>query len=586
MLEINLFSRKDLTGAPAPGVWDLVACVFIIFFLFGFTYLLGQMLVPFDLVQETTIDLQPDSLPYYCLRSVIRIFLALVISVLFSFVVGYTAAKSKLAEKIIIPAIDILQSVPPLGFLSLGVWGFLIMFPGSLLGPECAAILVIFTAQVWNMTLSFYQSLRMLPKSLIEASRILRMSAWQRFWIVEVPYAMPGLLWNAMLSISASWFFVVASEAIDVNNHMILLPGVGSYISVAIQTANNQAIIWAIIAMFCTIVIYDQLVFRPIMLWGDKFKAKNLNDEAMSSSFISRILSRAGFIQFLFKHIKIFFSTILLSPSAKRKVTKPSSQYLSKRFGGYIRWLMIASIIYSVCLAVIFCYNFFESYLVLGDLEEAFYLGAVSAFRILILVIICTALWVPVGVWIGLRANIASKMQSVVQILAAFPANLFFPFFASIIINYDLNKDIWLSPLMILGTQWYILFNVIAGASALPDDQKYAVKSLGLKKLLWWRKFILPGIFSHLITGVITATGGAWNASIIAEAVNWGSTSLYATGLGAYITYSARHGNNIKLVLGIVVMCFYVFLINAFTVFPNLLALLPITVAPKPPLLV
>jgi NitT/TauT family transport system permease protein len=218
--------------------------------------------------------------------------------------------------------------------------------------------------------------------------------------------------------------------------------------------------------------------------------------------------------------------------------------------------------IYSLISAAMFCLHFFETYLVLADLKETLYLGAVSAIKILILVMICTIFWVPVGVWIGLKVNMASKIQPVIQILAAFPANLLFPFFASIIITYDLNKDIWLSPLMILGTQWYILFNVIAGASALPDEQQYAVKSLGLKKSLWWRKFILPGIFSHLITGIITATGGAWNASIIAEAVNWGSTSLYATGLGAYITYSARHGNNIKLVLGIVVMCFYVLLIN------------------------
>tara|TARA_B110000459_G_C16624287_1_gene504025 strand:- start:4553 stop:6304 length:1752 start_codon:yes stop_codon:yes gene_type:complete len=562
VLEINLFSRKDLTNAPAPGVWDLVACVFIMFFLFGFAYLVNQMLVPFDIVQNITIDLEPSSLPYYCLRSVIRIFLALIISVFFSFVVGYAAAKSKLAERIIIPAIDIFQSVPPLGFLSLGVWGFLILFPGSLLGPECAAILVIFTAQVWNMTLSFYQSLRMLPKSLREAAKILRMSAWQQFWMVEVPYAIPGLLWNAMLSISASWFFVVASEAIDINNHVILLPGVGSYIAVAIKTANTEAIIWAIVAMFSTILIYDQLIFRPIMLWSNKFKS-SVSEDHSSSSFISRIMSRAGFIQFLFKHIKMFFNAMLLSPPTRKIMPhKKSSRYLGKSVADCMGWLIIVIMIYSLISAAMFCLHFFETYLVLADLKETLYLGAVSAIKILILVMICTIFWVPVGVWIGLKVNMASKIQPVIQILAAFPANLLFPFFASIIITYDLNKDIWLSPLMILGTQWYILFNVIAGASALPDEQQYAVKSLGLKKSLWWRKFILPGIFSHLITGIITATGGAWNASIIAEAVNWGSTSLYATGLGAYITYSARHGNNIKLVLGIVVMCFYVLLIN------------------------
>ena len=358
MLQVNLFSRKDLIDAPAPNYWDILAFIFISSAIFAVAWLLQQMAVPFSFGKPINIDLNPASLPAYCLRSVMRICLALIVSLIFTFIFGAAAAKSKLAERIIIPSIDVLQSVPVLGFLSVGVWGFLTLFPGSLLGPECAAIFALFTAQVWNMTLSFYQSLCLIPKSLREASGIMHLSVWQRFWRLEVPYAMPSLLWNIMLSISASWFFMVASEAIDVNNHVIMLPGVGSYIALAIKNANMTAVCWAVFAMLATIIIYDQILFRPIMQWGEKFRPAN-HAEEMQPSFITKILSRARFIQFFFMFLRRIFSYAVMLPSAI-KINKSKRQEsfiigiwpIISRLGGLLVLMMLA-------VSVYFIFNFF-----------------------------------------------------------------------------------------------------------------------------------------------------------------------------------------------------------------------------------
>ena len=559
MLQINLFSRKDLVEPPSPNYWDIVAFLFLAASIFAISWLLQQMLVPFKIGQPIAIDLNPLSLPGYCLRSIVRICIALVLSLIFTFIFGAAAAKSRLAEKIIIPSIDVLQSVPVLGFLSVGVWGFLLLFPGSLLGPECAAIFAIFTAQVWNMTLSFYQSLRLVPKSLREASGIMQLSAWQTFWRLEVPFAIPSLLWNMMLSISASWFFMVASEAIEVNNQTILLPGVGSYIGLAIYQANMTAVWWAISAMFLTIIIYDQVFFRPLMQWGDRFRPTHDLDDA-APSFIAKLLSRATLLQYIFKLLKLSLDIFVMFPKLKK--TKSGKRKLSGRFLPFARILNILLLIIAGLWSLQSIFNFFMQEITPADLREVMFLGAISTIRVLTLVFICVLLWTPVGVWIGLRPNVARRVQPLIQILSAFPANLFFPIFATFIISYDLNKNIWLSPLMILGTQWYILFNVIAGTVSLPEEQKYAVASFGVSRWLWWRRFILPALFPHLVTGAMTATGGAWNASIIAEAINWGHIQLYATGLGAYITYNTRIGDSTNMALGIVVMCFYVLLIN------------------------
>ena len=537
MFQINIFSRKDLTMAPQPNYWDVLAFLFIAAIIFAIVWLGNQMVEPFSVGEPITISLDPSVLPLYCLRSVSRIFISLIFSLLFTFIIGAAAAKSKFAEKIIIPFIDILQSVPVLGFLSVSIWGFLVLFPNSLLGPECAAIFAIFTAQVWNMILSFYQSLLMVPKSLNEASRVLMLSPWQRFWSVDVPFAMPSLLWNMMLSISASWFFMVASEAIEVGNNTILLPGIGSYIAVAIKNANISAVISAVIAMFITIFLYDQIFFRPIMSWGSKFRTSSIGDD-YNSNIILKFLHRTKLARFIFRSITRLFKFIIALLGSIVTINFSSNEKgLMQKFSLFFTRAIKVCVFFIILLSILQLILFVHTKISVDELHHVIYLGALTSARVLIMILVCLILWVPIGVTIGLRSNIASKAQPIIQMLAAFPANLFFPLFVSFVIKYNLNIDIWLSPLMILGTQWYILFNVIAGALQLPHEQRYAIKLFATKKILCWRRFILPGILPHLVTGMMTAAGGAWNASILAEAVNWGNSELYARGLGAYITY-------------------------------------------------
>ena len=300
------FSKHRLTMVPL-NIWDILAFILIFGVFALFALGLSQMNVPYHVGENIPIKLDPQYLPLYALRSVLRIFIALLLSLLFTFTVGTFAAKNRYAGKIIIPLIDILQSVPILGFLSISVTGFIALFRGSLLGPECAAIFVIFTSQVWNMALSFYQSLKTIPEELIEVADMFRLSAWQRFWRIEVPFAMPALLWNTMMSMSASWFFVVASEAITISNQNINLPGIGSYIALAIKEANLPAVYFAILAMFSVILIYDQLIFRPLIQWAEKFKLDALPQEHRPKTWLLKLLQKTRLLKYMGYWLCVYF---------------------------------------------------------------------------------------------------------------------------------------------------------------------------------------------------------------------------------------------------------------------------------------
>src|SRR3989338_2562193 len=295
----NTYTKNEAISWPIPNYWDALALVLVLGALIVFVLGAGEMVGHFHLGEKIIISLNPEKLPYYAFRSVMRMLIALGCSLIFTFTIGTLAAKNKHAERFLIPVIDILQSVPVLGYLSFTVVGFLALFRGNMLGPECACIFVIFTAQVWNMTLSFYQSLRSMPEDLKEVAIMFRLSAWQKFWRVEVPFAMPGLLWNSMLSMSASWVFLVASEAITVANQNITLPGIGSYIALAIFHADKAAIFYAIIAMFVVIFLYDQLLFRPLVAWAEKFKAEESASEIVAQSWVLDLFQRAEFFKFI-----------------------------------------------------------------------------------------------------------------------------------------------------------------------------------------------------------------------------------------------------------------------------------------------
>lgn len=554
------FLQRNILQLPF-NMWDLLAFIFILGVIALLASATKQMTVSYHVGQTLPISLAPGELPNYAMRSVVRMAVAMVFSLLFTFTIGTWAAKSKAAERIIIPSIDVLQSVPVLGFLSITVAGFITLFRGSLLGPECAAIFAVFVSQVWNMALGFYQTMRTVPHELHEAADMFHLSAWQRFWRLEVPFSMPSLLWNMMMSMSASWFFVVASEAISVANHQIMLPGIGSYIALAIEQANMQAVGYAILTMLCVIFLYDQLLFRPLMVWAEKFKAETMASEYEANSWLINLLQRTTALRYVGDVIGGIADGFINNKLCNCRY--PSSHITEKRQSSlFFSRLTSALLFFAMLASCILLWRFIHETVALREILQVCKLGLYTGLRIVALIIFCSLFWLPIGVWIGLRPRLALTVQPVIQFLASFPANLFYPILIIVIVRYHLNQQIWLTLLMVLGTQWYVLFNVIAGTSAIPKDLRLAADNLSLKGWLWWKRLILPGILPYFITGTITAVGGAWNASIVAEVVSWGNTTLQASGLGAYITEFTHKGDFPRIALGISVMCLYVLLCN------------------------
>ena len=543
-----------------PSWRDLAALLLVL----GLVVLLGlgahQMVAPFVIAQQPKIFLSPLSLPGYGLRTMMRMLAALVASLIFTFTYATLAAKSRRTEMVLIPILDVLQSVPVLGYLSFTVVFFVSLFPGNALGPELAAIFAVFTSQAWNMAFSFYQSLRTIPTDLDEASRSFRFSGWQRFWRLEVPFAMPGLIWNMMMSMSGGWFFVVASEAISVGDLQIALPGIGSYVARAIQDRDLVAIGWAIAAMTVAIVLYDQLLFRPLVAWADKFRVEQTAAQVAPRSWVIDMFRQATLLRRVGEGIGVAIETfqrarlaLPLGAPALRMRPLPSSAV-------DIFWyaLVVAALAYSFWMLL----RFVGPGLSWADVTVVVKDGILTLLRVAVLIGLATLIWVPIGVAVGLQPALTEKVQPIAQFLAAFPANLLFPVAVFLIVRFDLTPNIWLSPLMILGTQWYILFNVIAGASAFPTDFREAAAGFRIKGWRWWREVMLPGVFPYYVTGAITASGGAWNASIVSEAVSWGPTKLSASGLGAYIAQMTEAGDYARIALGIAVMSVLVIAMN------------------------
>ena len=543
-----------------PGWRDVAATLLVL----GIVILIGvgarQMVAPFVSAHQPEISLSPTALPLYTLRTVMRMLAALVASLIFTFTYATLAAKSRRAEMVLIPLLDVLQSVPVLGYLSFTVVFFVALFPGNVLGPEFAAIFAIFTSQAWNMAFSFYQGLRTVPNELDEASRSFRSSAWQRFWRLEVPFAMPGLIWNMMMSMSGAWFFVVASEAISVGDIQIALPGVGSYVARAIQERDLAAVGWAIIAMTIAIVLYDQLLFRPMVAWADKFRYEQTAAQSVPKSWVLDLFRRSRLLRLLGDPIGTG-----LHKAARARLVLPrfldrTTSWSPPRRVVDVIWIgfLIAGIAYVVWAVI----RYAGAVLSWDDLAIAAGNGGLTLLRVVILIVVASVIWVPIGVTVGLRPKLTARVQPIAQFLAAFPANLLFPVVVFLIVRFDLAPKIWLSPLMILGTQWYILFNVIAGASAFPSDFREAAASFRVRRWRWWRQVMLPGIFPYYVTGAITASGGAWNASIVSEAVSWGPTKLSGSGLGAYIAQMTEAGDFPRIALGIAVMSVLVIAMN------------------------
>jgi NitT/TauT family transport system permease protein len=543
-----------------PLIWDAIAALIVFGVILVLSETSASLVEPLNELELAPVSLDPSNLPAYAARTTLRMLVALALSLLFTFTYATLAAKSRRAELLLVPLLDILQSVPILGFISVTVVFFMSLAPGRVLGAEFAAIFAIFTSQAWNMAFSFYQSLRTVPHDLDEAAQSMRLTAWMKFWRLEVPFAIPGLVWNMMMSMSGGWFFVVASEAISVGNTTVTLPGIGSYIALAIEKRDLSAVVWAIGTMAIVILIYDQLLFRPLVAWADRFRPEQQPGIAPPTSWVLTAFQRSNLVRaalrLLTKPWEATFRLSLTLPAwARGKRSAPGRDRIINAAWLATLGLVVAYTIWSIIRFVVPAISIHEVGMVV-------LLSAITLLRVVVLIALASLIWVPVGIVVGLRPALTRVVQPIAQFLAAFPANLFFPLAVVVIVTYKLNPDVWLSPLMILGTQWYVLFNVIAGAAVMPRELLDAGASFHVTGWAWWRNIALPAVFPYYLTGAITASGGSFNASIVSESVSWGQDKLLAHGIGSYIAEATAKGDFQRIVLGIAVMSTFVVILN------------------------
>ena len=545
-----------------PNQWDLIALAAILAVLTAVARAYHGIAAPLPAPNEQPISLDYWRLPYYALRTTLRMFAALAASLVFTFTYATLAAKSRRAAMVMIPLLDVLQSVPILGFLSFTVTFFLGLFPGNTLGAELAAIFAIFTSQAWNMAFSFYQSLRTVPRDLDEVARGFRLTGWQKFWQLEAPFAMPGLIWNTMMSMSGGWFFVVASEAITVGDTTIALPGVGSYIAKANDAGDWSAIGAAILTMAIVILLYDQLLFRPIVAWAAKFRVELSVNQDVETSWVLDLVKRTHWIRLAI--VPIFAALRSASLARLRLPRLPlgkgptSSRQHSRAIDAVWILIILGVAIWAAQLTI----SYVGKEVGWDEVLRVVVLTTYTLIRVVALMALATIVWVPVSVWIGLRPRWAEAAQPIAQFLAAFPVNLLFGAAVSLVLAFHLNPNIWLSFLIVFGTQWYIVFNTIGGAAAFPNDLREAVANFRIRGWRWWRQVIIPAVAPYYLTGAITATGGSWNASIVAEYVSWKDHTVVAQGVGSYIAEATEKGDFPKIVLGVAVMSVFVTLFN------------------------
>ena len=554
---------------PSRGVWrrpslrpvDVIVFAALLALLYGLLRLAPALNAPFlPKTAPSRVSTDPANLPYYAVRSLLRMFIGLILSVLFTFVYATAAARLRRAEKVLIPLLDILQSVPVLGFLSVTVTAFISLFPGSELGLECASIFAIFTSMAWNMTFAFYHSLISQPRDLDEAARIMRLTKWERFWKLDVPSGMIPLVWNGMMSFGGAWFFLAASESISVLNHTYALPGIGSYVAAAIAQSSLSKVGIAIGVEIVLVIAVNVLFWRPLVAWAERFRFEESESAERPRSVVLDLLRRSSVPALVSRPLRPVGRGLdrVTRPFglAEHPLQRPAAR--ARTGDVFFAGAVFVVVVYGAWRAL----DYVHMTTGLGAFGPAFVDGAATFGRVVALLVVATLLWVPVGVWIGMNPRVSRLAQPVVQVLASFPANFLFPFAAAFFIATHVSLNFGGILLMALGSQWYILFNVIAGASAIPSDLREAMQLMGVRGWLRWRRFILPAVFSAYVTGGITAAGGAWNASIVAEVVSYGSHHLTAIGLGAYIAEAARVGDFPRVLVGVAVMSVYVVGLN------------------------
>lgn len=532
---------------------DFIVIAIGVFFIAFFIRAWGDMHGDFNEQNVSAINLDAWNLLYYSLRTSMRFLLGMAWSLLFSVVFAVLAARYAPLRRVILPFVNFMESVPLVGFLTFTTVYFLNLYPHSVMGLECTAIFAVFTGQAWNMMLTLYQTLRIVPKELDEAARSFNYNPWQRFWRLEFIYSVPGLLWNTMVSQSAAWFALVASEAIPVGDRSVELPGVGSYIAEALAQQNVPAILYAIVALAANIVLLDQLVFRPLVRYTARFKYEDVT--------ANRPLGNPWFYNSLaFSHVGAALGRTLRTLADLWLFKLPRLWYALGlhrlfRIAAKGNWLWRSLWYLGVVLACVwFGYQLWEYFpkQYFAMLPEWMLL---TTARVAAAMLLSVAIFTPLGVWIGMNPRLVKIFQPIIQILAAIPPNIFYPLIAAFIAIYHQDLGWWAIPMIMLGTQWYVLFNVIAGVSAIPTQITEVSETFGLRRLRWWRYYMLPAIFPYIVTGIISAAGGAWNSAIAAEVIQWGSTTLSATGLGAFISVVTDAGKNPESALGCAAMC-------------------------------
>jgi NitT/TauT family transport system permease protein len=555
----SILSPQPADERPAFGLADLAVGLGMLGLLYVAARTGAQSLVRFsppDVIPSVSLD--PRNLPAYAARSTLRMFVALLFSTLFTFVYGYAAARSKRAERVLVPLLDILQSIPVLGFLSVTVTAFIALFRGSLLGLEAASIFAIFTGQAWNMTFSFYQSLRSVPRELDEMATLYRLSCWERFTRVELPASVIGLVWNGMMSFGGGWFFLAASEAISVLNRQYTLPGLGSYVATAIAAKDLRALAWAIGTMIVLILLIDQLFWKPLVTVADRYKLELSAGEERRFWLVDLWRSAAlpRYLEALWNPVLGRLDRALSAATAVPKAPPPRG---TSRTADFVYNAVLLLITAGLAVAGI---RFVLAEVGITEVGHAALLGLATAARVTALLIFSTLVWTPIGVAIGFNPRLARISQPVIQVLASFPANFLFPFATLGFIKLGLSLNWGSMLLMALGSQWYLLFNVIGGAQGIPNDLREMAASIGLRRGRAWQALIGPGVFASWVTGAITASGGAWNASIVSELVSWGDRTLRAYGLGAYISEATAAGDWPRIVLGVGLMSVFVVGVN------------------------
>ena len=556
-----VFSRAMLVERSWPVVLDLGVGAALIAAFYG-VVLIAKYWAG-GAVPEVEISLSPSHLPRYAFYSMVRIFIAYLLSLTFAIGYGYTAAYSKRAEALLIATLDILQSIPVLSFLPGVMLAVTSLIPTRQLGIEMGAIILIFTGEVWNMAFSFYSSLKSIPRELHEACTINRFSAVQRLFQLELPYAAIGLVWNSMVSVANGWFFLILCEMFPVGKRNFRLPGLGSYLQTAAGAGDNRAMVWGLLTIVLIIVATDQLIWRPVIAWSDKFKFESVESANRSRSPVLDLLRRSNIISTIAQHTVHPLSERMYAALARgeqrRSATLPDPDSGNRS--------MLTTWILGIFLLTLACIAGWQASMLLHQVPaqeyRSIFIGAAATFGRVVVALTLAALWtIPAGVAIGFNPRFAKIVQPIAQIAASFPATALFPLILLALMHVGAGLGIGSIVLMMLSVQWYILFNVIAGAMAIPTDLKEVSSLFGFSTVQRWRTVILPGIFPFLITGMITASGGAWNASILAEYFQLRDRTLTTTGLGEQISAADGNGNFPVLLLATIVMAVMVVTIN------------------------